>query len=102
MVTARSAAPATVVVSVAVLFGPPGSPVLLVTEAEFTVVAAALGPTATVSSKVEDVPAANRADRVQVTVWPAAVQVQVALLELEAKLRPVGSVSVTVIGPAAE
>ena len=58
--------------------------------------------TATLMSKVDVVPATTGALSVQVTVWPAAAQLQVRAVPavLDTKVSPAGSGSVSVTGAA--
>ena len=58
--------------------------------------------TLTVIVKLLVSPGASITELVQVTVWPTAVQVQPAPVLFEAKVRPVGKVSVTVNRPVVQ
>src|SRR5690242_17725667 len=100
MVSARSAlAVATSeTTSVAVSLAAFGSGTEPVTVAESVTVGPAAGSTATVRVMVDDAPAIIAVAFVQVTVWPAAAQLQPTPAP-ETRLRPAGSVSVTVVGP---
>jgi hypothetical protein len=97
----RSSSGITVVGSLLVLLLGFGSVVGLDTDAELVTLGAAAGATATVSVMVLPPPFAMALGLVHVTVWPLAEQLHPVPVP-ETKERPVGSVSVTVIGPAAE
>src|SRR5689334_20859846 len=84
--------------SVAVAVSGFGSGTAPETVAVSVTVGPAAGSTATVSVMVDEAPAISAAAFVQVTAWPAAAQLQPAPTP-ETKLRPAGSVSVTVVGP---
>src|SRR5690242_3630008 len=100
MVSARSALAdvTSETTSVAVSLAAFGSGTEPATVAESVMVGPAAGSTATVRVMVDEAPAISAAVFVQVTVWPAAAQFQ-PVPTPETRVRPVGSVSVTVVGP---
>src|SRR5436309_3234833 len=97
---ARSAEGSITVGSDASLFEGSGSPVGDPTLAVFVTAGTAAAPTSTVTSTSESEPTASGSAFAHVTSWPTAEQSHPET-ELETKLRPAGSVSVIVIGPAA-
>ena len=85
--------------SESVLFAGTGSKVGLETEAEFLTVAETFDASVTVRVIDELVPLLSAVLRMQLTFCPEAEQVQPALPET--KVKPVGKVSVTVMGALA-
>src|ERR687887_620236 len=96
----RSAEAATVVSSCAVLLESSGSVVVDDTVASLVTDGAAAGPTFTTIENSELAPAARGSACVHVTSWSVAEQSQ-SVPSKDTKVRPSGSVSVTVTGPAA-